>query len=1186
MIDRVKVLVNTCKDRFEQLDKMSVDILKEIKDKSDRLEDANKKLKKKYHEKLESYITRELKGVRSALQELITAIAGSGDVKNVKPVFAAEISDYGIEGCRMCLAETIEAINKKADELNAFDFVEANPPLVIEDADEGRCGPEKITIYRKKDESVTVDADGIANVDKKFTQYKNANGFPTRDKERELIALCLGAQVRLDTMENAIRKTYDEKDFADYLADRKKLTITAETARINEIYEDKAEDLLVDEDDLLNTKNFQEIYDSGNKGKVNVDAGSGDFKEFITLGDVSVTVTDDASHKKYFEKSPVLTRFTKDGKINCPYVLDLKRCGNVFIDINERGAYSNTVFNFIHNVILSFLMSFPPRRVEFLFLDVDDRGDFSRYAKLKELSGLIGEDIIRDEGPIQENIKGIESRMHRIFDHKVRYNKCDNIFEYNKKSITNPESVKVVVILNYPKGFNASVSDRLLKVMDQGNRSGIFTVLVNNNALNVGMPQESYNNFINAAKANSNVFSIKGNTVSAEIGIKNSFILNENVDYNDMDRYIETLQNNAEQATQRTIDFETVFKHIDEQEKSAKGIKSAYDTINIPIGMRGSEFVAFELSSSGGKSAHALAIGGTGSGKSNLLHTIILSSCYKYSPEEFQIYLVDFKGGVEFKFYEGEGNIYKQLPHIKLTGLTSNPEDGVAILSNVLKELRHREDLFRAKVTEDIIQYNNKVKPADRVPRLFIIIDEVQELFERNESLGQDAIKMMAELFKKGRAFGINLFWASQNVPKVAGIRDKILSQIGTRICLKLNNAEDARDIDVSVDQVKSMQNKVEKGLAILKESGGDNVELRVAYAESSDNRPKFIDIINKKWSKVTDKWTEREPLFVVGNDKIPNANEGRTKFTEPVTKKSVVSKSNGIYELNIGQNYISGKAFNIPLDLRGSKQNLWAAGSSVEELRDIMGFAVLSAVMDNITNKDITDYKSSLYYVNGEIVAQNDSNDLFYILPDKFRDYMSVVESKQELAELFVKLLKLRRERSDRIQNKYPPVFVFINKLQAFADLFKDNMRQYDVGDKKEDAAPSGGSLFGGFTLGMSGEKGDKMTFTSIFNEVMGRGSDVGIHIIFSIDTPSSIGEIEKEMSSCVNKIILKGVKNDDMLRMMSSSRNGSAIRMEGLGYWYENNDLHKFKPYRYDDFKDGEWFNTLAETYKNLNG
>ena len=114
-----------------------------------------------------------------------------------------------------------------------------------------------------------------------------------------------------------------------------------------------------------------------------------------------------------------------------------------------------------------------------------------------------------------------------------------------------------------------------------------------------------------------------------------------------------------------------------------------------------------------------------------------------------------------------------------------------------------------------IRQYN--LKHSDSLlPRMLVIIDEVQELFERNESLGQYAINVMSELFKKGRAFGISLLWASQNVPKVAGLRDKVISQIGNRISLRLNNSDDAADLDIDPKKVKNL-NRPEKGLVFIR---------------------------------------------------------------------------------------------------------------------------------------------------------------------------------------------------------------------------------------------------------------------------------------------------------------------------------------------------------------------------------
>ena len=57
-----------------------------------------------------------------------------------------------------------------------------------------------------------------------------------------------------------------------------------------------------------------------------------------------------------------------------------------------------------------------------------------------------------------------------------------------------------------------------------------------------------------------------------------------------------------------------------------------------------------------------------------------MNTCYRYSPEDVNLYLIDFKGGNEFKFYEANKVVANQIPHIKLTGLTSDVEDGIAII--------------------------------------------------------------------------------------------------------------------------------------------------------------------------------------------------------------------------------------------------------------------------------------------------------------------------------------------------------------------------------------------------------------------------------------------------------------------------------------------------------------------------
>ena len=1190
MINKVISIIDQCQKKFVKLDSVIKNIDSSISDKTKGAEKISDKLKADYRAKLNRYVKSEVTDIKDRLEKLIVQLRSdeidSEDYKKIKPKYVGEVLSDDIEGYRLNIIDGVEALNKVVSELNDFDYDEYNPPLEIKTKDEGIKGkPETVVFCRGAN---TIEEVGekqefsVSNYDLLVSEA--ANGYPQHEKTKQAIAMALGLIQRLSSMENAVRRYYSEAEYAKFVDERRKALIEKEKGRLNAYYENKEREILGQEDDIINKANFRQIYESGQKGTVDVDNGSFDFKEYITLGDMEVTVDTKPEHKKYFEKSPVLSEFVKDGKMSCPLVLDLKNSGNILVNINEPGEYSSVIFNFIHEILISYLMSFPAKRISFLLIDVDDRGDFSRYAKLKDLGGLVGGGIVRDERDLDGVVKDMEKTMHTIYDNKIRYNAANNIFEYNELSVTNPESITVMAILNFPKGFNPDTCNRLAKIIDQGNRAGIFTVLFNNRAsVNRGIG-EAYDNFIATAKRHSTVFNASGDKIVAEMNFVNKFNTADQINSTKIDSYFKVLADNSEKVKQKNIQFTRVLDYIDKQQKSAKGIKPADESIDLPIGMRGNEFLSFELSTSGA-SAHAVAIGGTGSGKSNLLHAIVLSACYKYSPDELNIYLVDFKGGVEFKFYEGGGELAKQVPHIKLTGLTSDPDDGLAILSNILKELHRRENLFRRNFAEDIIRYNEKAKV--KLPRLLVIIDEVQELFERNESLGQEAIKIMSELFKKGRAFGISFLWVSQNVPKVAGIRE-VIGQIGTRICLKLNNLDDASDLDIKPERVSSL-NKIEKGLALMKEMSNrgkdDCVEFRVAYAENSQRRLKFVEAINKKWAEVTDGWKEREPLFVVGNDNVPQPNVGQTKYTEAVSAKSLKSKSSGTYFLEIGQNYITGKPFGVNIGLRGSQSNLWMAGSSIEEIRDLMGYSMLSVLMENIKNKDISDQKESVYYVNGEIVSKDNPNDLYYVLPEAFSQYCTAINSKRELADLFVKLLRTQRERSDRIQDEHPPIFVFIHKLQAFVDLLKDNMRQYDVSEVSE-PAPAANSLFGGLTMGLSGSGGDKMTFAAMFKEVFSQGADTGIHIVFSVDTPSSVSPIEREMAACSNKILLKGVRNDDILRIMQTARYNNAVNIEGLGYCYENNDLCKFKPYRYFDEQDAGWFKELIEKYKKLRG
>src|SRR5439155_18606711 len=99
--------------------------------------------------------------------------------------------------------------------------------------------------------------------------------------------------------------------------------------------------------------------------------------------------------------------------------------------------------------------------------------------------------------------------------------------------------------------------------------------------------------------------------------------------------------------------------------------------IEVPLGRAGATKLQ-HLRLGPGTSQHVLVAGKTGSGKSTLLHVIVTNLALRYSPDEVEFYLIDFKKGVEFKTYASHG-----LPHARVIAIESDREFGVSVLERL-----------------------------------------------------------------------------------------------------------------------------------------------------------------------------------------------------------------------------------------------------------------------------------------------------------------------------------------------------------------------------------------------------------------------------------------------------------------------------------------------------------------------
>ena len=165
--------------------------------------------------------------------------------------------------------------------------------------------------------------------------------------------------------------------------------------------------------------------------------------------------------------------------------------------------------------------------------------------------------------------------------------------------------------------------------------------------------------------------------------------------------------------------------------------KRGAERLHIPLGVNndgGPFYLDIKESAEGGSGPHGLCVGATGSGKSELLRTLVLSLVASHSPEQLNLVLVDFKGGATFIGME-------RLPHV--AAVITNLDDESALVDRMEDalqgELTRRQEFLRAHGVSSLVEYADMRRQYSargtgddgdypRLPALVIIIDEFSEL--------------------------------------------------------------------------------------------------------------------------------------------------------------------------------------------------------------------------------------------------------------------------------------------------------------------------------------------------------------------------------------------------------------------------------------------------------------------------
>ncbi|MFI5881750.1 type VII secretion protein EccCa [Streptomyces sp. NPDC051554] len=214
--------------------------------------------------------------------------------------------------------------------------------------------------------------------------------------------------------------------------------------------------------------------------------------------------------------------------------------------------------------------------------------------------------------------------------------------------------------------------------------------------------------------------------------------------------------------------------------------------LRVPIGVGDShEPVLLDLKESSelGMGPHGLCVGATGSGKSELLRTLVLALLATHPPEDLALVLVDYKGGATFA-------PFADVPHV--AGVITNLENQAGLVERVHASLagevkRRQQVLKEAGNVADIGHYaalrTEKRPDLEPLPHLFVVIDEFGELLTAKP----DFIDLFLSIGRIGRSIGVHLLLSSQRIEggKLKGL-DTYLSY---RLGLRTFSADESRTV-------------------------------------------------------------------------------------------------------------------------------------------------------------------------------------------------------------------------------------------------------------------------------------------------------------------------------------------------------------------------------------------------------
>jgi len=430
----------------------------------------------------------------------------------------------------------------------------------------------------------------------------------------------------------------------------------------------------------------------------------------------------------------------------------------------------------LQSMMLRFLTGLPAGKMRFTIVDPVGLGDnFAAFMHLADSD----EKLVT--GQIWTEPRQIEQRLTDLTDHvaaviqKYLRNQYASIEDYNRAAGEVAEPYRVLVVANFPTGFTPEAAKRLVSIATSGPSCGVCTLVsVDTRA---ALPRDFA---LADLEAPSFVLTGRDGRFTPKDAALAPFPLT--IDAPPPAVTVARLVQRVGKASKTAARVEVPFEYIAPAPADVwRG--SAAKGFEVAVGRAGA--TRRQLFALGrGTAQHALIAGKTGSGKSTLLHALITNLALIYSPDEAELYLIDFKEGVEFQWYA----TYR-LPHARVVAIQSEREFGLSVLQRLDVILRERGERFRDAGVNDLAGYR-VATPGEKSPRILLVVDEFQQFFVEDDKLSQEASLILDRLVRQGRAFGIHVLLGSQSLGGSYSLPRSTIDQMAVRVALQCSEAD------------------------------------------------------------------------------------------------------------------------------------------------------------------------------------------------------------------------------------------------------------------------------------------------------------------------------------------------------------------------------------------------------------